>query len=68
MDEWVSRIQGKNFHGGDRPDAADFRLFAVLDRVCHTSTVINLLKQRQDPKFQLWFDHMGKLCRQCNQL
>lgn len=27
LDTWVDRLNGKPFHGGESPDAADFRVF-----------------------------------------
>ncbi len=27
VETWVERLNGKPFHGGDSPDAADFRVF-----------------------------------------
>lgn len=26
LDEWVARMQGKPFHGGEHPDEADFEV------------------------------------------
>jgi hypothetical protein len=45
-DEYVNRMNGNMFHGGEIPDAVDFRLFSVLDRVKHTTVILQLFKAR----------------------
>jgi hypothetical protein len=30
LDTWIDRLNGKPFHGGETPDAADFRVFLNL--------------------------------------
>lgn len=62
-DEYVNRMNGNIFHGGETPDAVDFRLYSVLDRVKHTSMIIGLFKAREeDQRFQQWFNKMSSLC------
>lgn len=62
-DEYVSRMNGNQFYGGETPDAVDFRVFSVLDRVKHTSVILNLFKARsEDQRFEVWFKKMLSLC------
>jgi hypothetical protein len=58
-DEFVKRMDGHDFHGGDMPDSVDFRLFSVVDRCRHTSVIINLVKEREEEEmFNTWFRRM----------
>ncbi len=62
-DDYVKRMDGQEFHGGKIPDAVDFRLFSLLDRVLHTNVIIQMFKAREaDIKFELWFRRMSELC------
>ena len=49
MDEFVARKNKMHFHGGESPDAVDFQLFSVLERVTRTNTLRILFRQRTDP-------------------
>lgn len=31
LDEWTNRLAGQDFHGGDRPDKADFMMFSIIE-------------------------------------
>ena len=31
LDEWANRLAGQSFHGGDRPDKADFMMFSIVE-------------------------------------
>lgn len=42
MDEYCDRMGTNPFHGGDRPDAVDFRTFSLLQRVNPTFTMKTL--------------------------
>ena len=64
FDEYVNRMNKQNFHGGNVPDATDFRAYALVERLSHTNTIINILKQREDTSFQHWFDRMARMCRE----
>lgn len=44
MDEYCDRMGDKHFHGGERPDAVDFRTFSLLQRVYPTFTVKTLFE------------------------
>jgi len=33
VDTWVERLNGKPFHGGESPDAADFRVLFIIFKV-----------------------------------
>ena len=49
LDEFCDRIGKENtFHGGNRPDAADFKIFSILNRVAHTREIQKIMKQRED--------------------
>ena len=48
LDEFAERVtlQGGKYHGGDKPDAADFRAYALIQRVMHTFIMIEVMKAR----------------------
>ena len=64
MDTFVSRMPG-NFHGGEAPDAADFRVYSWINRFIHTFTMKSLLLARggKEDKLIVWIDRMDKLCK-----
>ena len=64
LDTFVTRLNGNPFHGGEYPDAADFRMFSCINRFQATKTMMLLLKGRgeEDP-LDLWFKRMGQVCR-----
>lgn len=41
-DEYQSRMNGQDFHGGDAPDAVDFKVFSQVYRYGKTLTMRNL--------------------------
>ena len=43
MDEFANRLGDNVFHGGERPDACDFRVYSIVARYRHTFTVKKLL-------------------------
>ena len=45
LDEFADRItlQGGKYHGGHKPDAADFRAFALIQRVSHTFIMMEVM-------------------------
>jgi hypothetical protein len=52
------------FHGDERPDAADFRLFSYVNMYGHTYPMRQLLKSRgQNDKFCVWYQHMSRACK-----
>ncbi|TNV77646.1 hypothetical protein FGO68_gene3438 [Halteria grandinella] len=66
MDTFVSRIvEDNHFHGGNRPDAVDFRVFAWIHRYYHTFTMKSLLLARggKDDKLLVWFDRMDRITK-----
>ena len=50
------------FHGGDKPDQADFRVFAILNRVAHTFMMIQVMDDREDRSLLNWYSEMKLLC------
>lgn len=49
FDEFCDRMGSQNqFHGVDKPDAADFRAFSIINRVQHTREIKQLLNQREN--------------------
>ena len=57
--EWEERLDGQSFHGGDRPDAADFRMFAEVSRVETLPIVIKIFASRKTGcGFIRWFKLM----------
>ena len=63
FDEFCDRMGKQNqFHGGARPDAVDFKIYSIINRVAHTREMQKLLKQREDKQLQIWFNRMQFLC------
>jgi hypothetical protein len=63
MDTFVARMVNEaQFHGGERPDAVDFRVYSWIHRYYHTSTMKSLLQARggKDDKLVIWFDRMDR--------
>lgn len=60
IDEWEARLDGNRFHGGNLPDAADFKMYSLAFAHNHMFSVKKLLKSRGDrePKFNNWFVSM----------
>ena len=52
------------FHGGKKPDGADFRAFAVLKRVGFTSAMKQIFDDREDKRVEYWMKDMELLCCQ----
>ena len=48
LDEFSDRItlQGGKYHGGEKPDAADFRAYALIQRVSHTFIMMEVMQAR----------------------
>ena len=46
MNKWLSRFPNTIFHGGDKPDAADFKLYSWIYKYMHTFTMKNLMTGR----------------------
>ena len=64
MDTFVSRMTGK-FHGGEGPDAVDFRVYSWINRFIHTFTMKSLLLGRggKEDKLVVWYERMDRLCK-----
>jgi hypothetical protein len=58
----VQRQPGAMFHGGQVPDACDFRTFALVARARHTFVMHKILEDREDKSFEHWLDRMDGLC------
>jgi hypothetical protein len=70
FDDWVSRLAGENYHGGDEygPDHIDFRFFSEVQRVKHMPAMQGIMRTRpQDCRFTHWFKRMERDCRPNNQ-
>jgi len=66
MDIFISRmVENSQFHGGQGPDAVDFRMYAWLHRFSHTFTMKKLLFARgsKEDKLLVWYDRMDRLCK-----
>ena len=66
MDTFVSRmVEGTAFHGGQGPDAVDFRVYSWLHRYSHTFTMKSLLFARggKQDKLIVWYDRMDRLTK-----
>ena len=65
FDEWINRLDGQKYHGGDElgPDAADLRMYAQLTRVRASPDVQGILRTRTHKcKFVQWYNRMQRLC------
>ena len=61
--EWVERLGGNRLHGGERPDYADFRMFAELMRVGSLPTMKGILAKRPlSCEFMKWYKLMARSC------
>ena len=58
----IQKNSGYLFHGGERPDLADFRAYSVLQRVIKTRVVMDFLENREDKSLYNWFMGMKRLC------
>lgn len=65
VDEWETRLINGNFHGGNEPDAADFRMYALVNAHNHMQSVRKCLKARNnyDKKFNAWYTSMVNVCQ-----
>ena len=68
MDLFVMRMQDTPFHGGQGPDAVDFKVYSWIQRYSHTFTMKNLLFARakginKDDKLLQWYDRMDRMCK-----
>ena len=65
IDEWETRLGKNNFHGGDEPDAADFKMYSLWNAHMHMFIMKNLLNARgkEDTKFKLWYQLMHQACQ-----
>jgi hypothetical protein len=66
MDIFVSRmVEGNHFHGGQGPDAVDFRVYSWIQRYIHTFTMKKLLFARgsKEDKLLVWYDRMDRLSK-----
>ena len=50
FDEWVVRLDGENYHGGNQlgPDACDFRMYSEISRVGSLAEIKGIMKARED--------------------
>ena len=63
LDELAERLtvqqsddgSGILFHGGERPDLADFRAYSMLQRVGRTRVMMDFLENREDRTLSNWF-------------
>ena len=60
IDEWETRLGDKKFHGGESPDAADFKMFSATFAHYHMYSVKKVLKSRGgfEQKFNAWYATM----------
>lgn len=65
LDEWEKRLGEHRYHGGNRPDAVDFKMYSLSTAHHHMFTVKKLLSARsnKDSKFDKWYKDMNNNCR-----
>jgi hypothetical protein len=65
FDEWEERLSNESYHGGNSPDAADFKMFSLAYSHNHMFCIQKLLKSRgdEDQKFLVWYKKMNNGCR-----
>ena len=65
FDEWIERLGGNKVHGGERPDASDFRMYAELMRVETLPIMKGIMAKRpRGCKFTAWYKLMVRSCAQ----
>ena len=63
MNEWTERLGGNKLHGGERPDAADFQMYAELLRVETLPLMKGILSKRPKAcEFVYWHKLMSRSC------
>lgn len=65
FDEWETRLGEGPYHGGNSPDAADFKMFSLAYSHNHMFAIQKLLKSRgeEDQSFLVWYKRMSNDCR-----
>ena len=66
LDEFVDRMVLQagdvHYHGGLAPDAVDFRVFSMINRIGHTNVMMKVLNEREDRTLINWYSRMKRLC------
>jgi hypothetical protein len=68
---WLGRLNNKPFHGGDIPDAADFKLYSMIRKFSNCRKINFKLKKLSEEniefmKFEDWSSKMFILCSRDN--
>eukprot|EP01017_Pseudomicrothorax_dubius_P004765 TRINITY_DN11041_c0_g1_i2.p1 TRINITY_DN11041_c0_g1~~TRINITY_DN11041_c0_g1_i2.p1 ORF type:complete len:265 (+),score=49.35 TRINITY_DN11041_c0_g1_i2:366-1160(+) len=63
MEEWKVRIGDKTFHGGDKPDEADFSMYGVLKAKYNSSSFQRFIEDQFPLAVYRWFLRMQTACR-----
>jgi len=62
FEEWIQRLDGKLFHGGEEPDEADFEMYAAVKSKHNSRSFRNFLEYKCPDKFYRWFVRMQLKC------
>lgn len=60
--QWAERLNKKPFHGGETPDAADFKLYSIVKKFETCSKLRFKLNNTKTPQFEDWYAKMKLLC------
>ncbi|CAD8157619.1 unnamed protein product [Paramecium pentaurelia] len=63
LNEWIQRLNGQQFHGGQKPDEADFELFGVIMSRYNSNSFKKYIENKAPFKFYQWILRMQQLCR-----
>lgn len=66
INKFVSRLNKNSFHGGDIPDAADFRLYAIIRKYTVCRGINSDIKKLENYHFDDWISRMNILCMRSN--
>jgi hypothetical protein len=63
IENWVLRLNENPFHGGDVPDAADFKLYSLFRKSSYYRDLHFKIKKLKNMKFDDWYSKMDMLCQ-----
>ncbi|CAI2372762.1 unnamed protein product [Moneuplotes crassus] len=64
-DAWEERLDNNRFHGGEVPDAADFKMYSLAFAHNHMFSVRKIFQAREphSRKFEAWYTFMTQECK-----